>query len=246
MDSQNQNQPSVTVDNYVETPEMLQTFHDRAIRNIRATNIPEINLAEEELYSKGIYTDENGNEHRGELKFAVVSFLTPAFGHVCTGGAYGMKLYSAHVTQEEATRFAKKLSEYHKELYGYNIYSIMVMEMGKLITIPHDRETLNKLWTNKQQSDEYLNELISNYRIEQEKSNIRFEERKNTLINAAKEFSALEKAKYLREQAALEDSQNTEGAGAGNVNVQGSENSINYSTSIGTVLKQNDIVENEN
>lgn len=210
--------PRVTVDNYVETPEMLQTFHERAVKNIRATNIPEINLAEEELFSEGIYTDELGNEHRGELKFAVVSFLTPAFGHVCTGGAYGMKIYSAHISQEAATKFAKKLSEYHKELYGYNIYSIMVMEMGKLVTIPQDRETLNRLWTNKEASDEYLNELISNYRIEQEKSNIRFEERKSTLINAAKEFSALEKARYLREQAAAAEAEGVEGVGAGNSN----------------------------
>ena len=199
--------PKITVDNYVETDEMRQQAEVQARKNIRATNIPEINLAEEELKSYGMYQDSDGSTHQGPLTHAVVSFLTPAFGHVCTGNTYGLKIYSAHCNEEDATNMAKKIRDYHVELYGRAIYAILVMEMGKLATIPTTREELNRLWPNRVAADEHLNELVSNYRIEQEKSKILFDMRKDTLIASAKEFSALERARQLREA----ESKNEEG-----------------------------------
>ena len=49
--------PKITVDNYVETEEMRQQAEVQARKNIRATNVPEINLSEEELKSYGVYQD---------------------------------------------------------------------------------------------------------------------------------------------------------------------------------------------
>jgi hypothetical protein len=194
--------PKITIDNYVETDELRQQAETQARKNISATNVPEINLAEEELKSYGVYTDSEGIQQQGELTHAVVSFLTPAFGHVCTGGAHGIKIYSAHCNESDAKNMAKRIRDYHVELYGKAIYAILVMEMGKLATIPTTKEELNRLWTNREAADEYLNELVSNYRIEQEKSKILFDTRKETLKNSAKEFSALERARQLREAAA--------------------------------------------
>jgi hypothetical protein len=191
--------PKITVDNYVETEEMRQQAEVQARKNIRATNVPEINLSEEELKSYGVYQDSEGSIQQGPLTHAVVSFLTPAFGHVCTGNTYGLKIYSAHCNESDATEMAKKIRDYHVELYGKAIYAILVMEMGKLVTIPSTKEELNRLWTNRTAADDYLNELISNYRIEQEKSKILFDIRKDTLKASANEFSALERARQLRE-----------------------------------------------
>jgi len=189
----------ITIDNYIQSEELIAKAKKEAEEKIRSTNIPEINLSEEELKSYGTYVDEStGEVVRGELNYAVVSFLTPAFGHVITNGTYGLKIYSAHCTEEDAKNMAKKIRDYHVELYGKAIYAILVMEMGKLATIPTTKEELNRLWTNREAADEYLNELISNYRIEQEKSKILFDARKDTLINSAKRKSVLERAKQLR------------------------------------------------
>ena len=84
------------------------------------------------------------------------------------------------------------------------------MEMGKLATIPTTREELNRLWTNRVAADEHLNELVSNYRIEQEKSKILFDLRKDTLKASANEFSALERARQLREAEAKANDESTE------------------------------------
>lgn len=205
--------PKITVDNYVETDEMRQQAEVQARKNIRATNVPEINLAEEELKSYGVYQDSDGTQQQGPLTHAVVSFLTPAFGHVCTGNTYGLKIYSAHCNEEDASNMAKRIRDYHIELYGKAIYAILVMEMGKLATIPTTKEELNRLWTNRIAADEHLNELVSNYRIEQEKSKILFDMRKDTLKASANEFSALERARQLREaeaQSKVNESDTTE------------------------------------
>lgn len=194
---QQQRQDYVDITNYKETPEMVESAHIMAVKNVAPTNVPEINLAEEEIKSMGFVRAEDGTEERGPLTHAVVSFLTPAFGHVCTGGAYGLKIYSAHIHEEDAVLTAKRLKEYHTELYGRPIYAILVMEMGKLITIPHTKEDLNRLWKNRESSDELLNEMISNYRVEQEKGQILFNERKDTLVK-----SALARARELRQAAA--------------------------------------------
>ncbi len=187
--------PKITTDNYVETPEMIQEAEVLAREQIKVTNIPEINLSQEELVSYGINPETDSQE---PLTHAVVSFLTPAFGHTCTGGTLGLKIYSAHTTEKDAVEFAGRLKEYHTELYGKPIYSILVMEMGKLVTIPTNRDELNRLWKDKQAADEHLNQMISDYRIQQQKSQILFDKRKETLMNSAKEFSALERARQLR------------------------------------------------
>jgi hypothetical protein len=188
--------PKITSDNYVETPELIQEAEELARKQIRSTNVPEINLAQEELMSYHPVTEL-------PLTHAIVSFLTPAFGHTCTGGTLGLKIYSCHTSEEDAMIFAKQLKEYHTELYGKPIYSILVMEMGKLVTIPTTRDELNRLWKDKQASDEHLNQMISDYRIQQEKSQILFDKRKETLIGSAKEFSALERARQLRESESV-------------------------------------------
>lgn len=196
-------QPEVTFDTYTVTDEMKEAAKKKATKNIRATNVMDINLAEEELTSQGYFVDPtNGAEVKGELTHAVVTFLTPAFGQICDNGFYGLKIYSAHVNEENALQMANRLKSYHTELYGSPIYAILVMEMGKFVTIPHDKTSLQKLWSSKKESNEGLNELISNYRIEQEKGNILFNERKDTLIASAKKrnMSTLERARQLKEQ----------------------------------------------
>ena len=201
---------NVTIDNYSHTEEVIIKATREAEEKIRSTNIPEINLSEEEIKSHGYYVDESsGQEIKGELTHAVVTFLTPAFGQQCPGNTYGLKIYSAHCNEEEAMRYARKLKEYHTELYGYPIYAIMVMEMSKFITIPTTKDELARLRKNREASDDHLNELIRNYRNEQEKSKILFDVRKDTLINSAKRMSVLERAKQLREESATNSTTNS-------------------------------------
>jgi hypothetical protein len=77
--------------------------------------------------------------------------------------------------------------------------------------------------SNKQASDESLNEMISNYRVEQQKAQILFDDRKNSLVNSAKEYvnsqkelTALERARQLRAEAAeaAEAAESSSAAGA--------------------------------
>jgi len=194
-------QPSVTVDSYVETEEMRAEAHARAMRDIAATNVPEINLAKEEVVSIGIQRNPDGTTSEAEHTHAVVTFLTPAFGQQCPNGTYGFKIYGAYCSNEEAVAAATQIRDYHTELYGKPIFGILVIEMGKVTPFPITREQLNMVMTNKQASDEALNEMISNYRAEQRKAQILFDERKNTLVKSAKEFSALERARQLRAAA---------------------------------------------
>lgn len=215
-------QPAVTVDTYQETEEMRADAHARAVRDIAATNIPEINLAKEEIVSIGLMRNPDGTTSEAEHTHAVVTFLTPAFGQQCPNGTYGFKIYGAYCSNEEAVAAATQIRDYHTELYGKPIFGILVIEIGKVTPFPVTREQLNMVMTNKQASDEALNEMISNYRAEQRKAQILFDERKNTLVKSAKEFSALERARQLRAAAeasstsSSEPSSATEGsAGAG-------------------------------
>ncbi len=205
-------QPPVTVDTYVETEEMRADAHARAVRDIAATNIPEINLAKEEIVSIGLMRQPDGSTTEAEHTHAVVTFLTPAFGQQCPNGTYGFKIYGAYCSNEEAVAAATQIRDYHTELYGKPIFGILVIEIGKVTPFPVTREQLNFVMTNKQASDEALNEMISNYRAEQRKAQILFDERKNTLVKSAKEFSALERARQLRAAAAESTTSSSESA----------------------------------
>jgi len=211
------NQPAVTVDSYQETEEMRTEALTQARREIAATNVPEINLSREEIVSIGIQRNADGTTSEAEHTHAVVTFLTPAFGQQCPDGTYGFKIYGAYCTNEEAVAAATQIRDYHTELYGKPIFGILVIEIGKVTPFPVTREQLNLVMTNKQASDEALNDMISNYRAEQRKAQILFDNRKNTLVKSAKE-SALERARQLRALASTEPSveESTEGsAGAG-------------------------------
>ncbi len=199
------NQPAVTVDSYVETDEMRADALAQARREIAATNVPEINLSKEEVVSIGIQRHADGTTSEAEHTHAVVTFLTPAFGQQCPNGTYGFKIYGAYCTNEEAVAAATQIRDYHTELYGKPIFGVIVIEIGKVTPFPVTREQLNQVMTNKQASDEALNDMISNYRAEQRKAQILFDNRKDTLVKSAKE-SALERARQLREAAAAPSS----------------------------------------
>ncbi len=196
-----QARPEVTVDTYVETPEMHASARARAEARIAPTNVPDINFAREEILSRGVYTDAEGNEITGDINFAVVTFLTPAFGHITSKGSFAFKIYSCHVTLEEAQKTAERIKAYHQELYGSAIYSILILETGKFCEIPTTRADLQRLVKDRRHDDQELHEMIKNYRIEQEKSTIMFNDRKDALVGAAKQFTTLEKARQLRAAA---------------------------------------------
>lgn len=208
-------QPSVTVDSYHETEEMRVDAQEQARREIAATNVPEINLAREEIVSIGLQRNVDGSTSEAEHTHAVVTFLTPAFGQQCPNGTYGFKIYGAYCTNDEAVAAATQIRDYHTELYGKPIFGILVVEMGKVTPFPVTREQLNQVMTNKQASDEALNDMISNYRTEQRKAQILFDDRKNTLVKSAKEYSALERARQLRAAADAADGVPESSAGAG-------------------------------
>jgi hypothetical protein len=210
-------QPSVTVDSYIETDEMRAEALSQARRDISATNVPEINLAKEEIVSIGLMRNADGTTTEAEHTHAVVTFLTPAFGQQCPNGSYGFKIYGAYCSNEEAVAAATQIRDYHTELYGKPIFGILVIEMGKVTPFPVTRDQLNQVMTNKQASDEALNEMISNYRTEQRKAQILFDERKNTLVKSAKEFSALERARQLRAAADAESSSPSDSSATENV-----------------------------
>ncbi len=216
MSSELPDRPEVTVDTYVETPEMHESARIRAAARIASTNVAEINLSKEEITARGVYRDEDGSDVIGEQQYAVVTFLTPAFGHVMTRGSFGFKIYSAHVTLEDAQKTAERLKAYHKELYGSSIYSILIVEMGKFCEIPTTREDLNRLIKDRRHDDESLHEMVKQYRIEQEKASLMFHERKEALVGAAKKFNAIERARQLRAEAeAAPADTEISGAGAG-------------------------------
>jgi hypothetical protein len=201
--------PDVTLDSYVETDGMRGAALERARREIASTNVPEINLSKEEVVSIGFQRNPDGTVREAEHTHAVVTFLTPAFGQQCPNNTFGLKIYGAYCSNEEALEAAGKIRDYHTELYGKPIFGIIVVEMGKILPFPTTREQLNEVMSNKQASDESLNEMISNYRIEQQKAQILFDDRKNALVNSQKEFvreqkelSALERARQLRAEAA--------------------------------------------
>lgn len=198
--------PTVDVDSYTETPEMHAQALQRARRDIAATNVPEINLAKEEIVSIGLLQHPDGTTTEAEHTHAVVTFLSPAFGQQCPNGTLGFKIYGAYCSNEAALAAAAQIRDYHTELYGKPIFGIIVVEMGKVTPFPVTREQLNSIMTNKQASDEALNEMISNYRTEQRKAQIMFDTRKDTLVKSAKEFTALERARQLREAAAAAES----------------------------------------
>lgn len=218
--------PGVTLDTYVETDEMRTNALERARREISATNVPEINLSKEEIVSIGLQRNPDGTVREAEHTHAVVTFLTPAFGQQCPNNTFGLKIYGAYCSNEEALEAAGKIRDYHTELYGKPIFGIIVVEMGKILPFPTTREQLNEVISNKQASDEALNEMISNYRVEQQKAQILFDDRKNALVNSAKDFvreqkelSALERARQLRAEAAeaaeAEAAPSSSSAGAG-------------------------------
>lgn len=216
--------PDVTLDSYIETEEMRANALERARRDVAATNVPEINLSKEEIVSIGLQRNPDGTVREAEHTHAVVTFLTPAFGQQCPNNTFGLKIYGAYCSNEEALEAAGKIRDYHTELYGKPIFGIIVVEMGKILPFPTTREQLNEVISNKQASDEALNEMISNYRIEQQKAQILFDDRKNALVNSAKDFvreqkelSALERARQLRAEAAAEpavEAESTEGEGS--------------------------------
>jgi hypothetical protein len=214
-------QPSVTVDSYEETEAMRVAAHAQARLDIAATNVAEINLAKEEIVSVGLRRNEDGTTSESEHTHAVVSFLSPAFGQQCPNGTLGFKIYGAYCSNEEALAAAAQIRDYHTELYGKPIFGIIVVEMGKVTPFPVTREQLNQVMTNKQASDEALNDMIANYRAEQRKAQILFDNRKNALVKSAKEFTALERARQLREAAAaaaapaVTTDEPSAGAGAG-------------------------------
>lgn len=222
-------QPSVTVDSYEETEQMRAEAVLQARRDISATNVAEINLSKEEIVSIGLQRNADGSTSEAEHTHAVVTFLSPAFGQQCPNGTLGFKIYGAYCSNEEALDAATQIRDYHSELYGKPIFGIIVVEMGKVTPFPVTRDQLNSVMTNKQASDEALNEMISNYRTEQRKAQIMFDNRKNALVKSATEFTALERARQLRESAAAaassestiaptadESSSETGSAGAGN------------------------------
>ncbi len=197
----------ITVDNFEETPEMQAEALAQARREIGPTNVAEINLAKEEIVSIGLLQNPDGTTTEAEHTHAVVTFLSPAFGQqLSADGTPGFKIYGAYCSNEAALAAAAQIRDYHTELYGKPIFGIIVVEMGKITPFPMTREQLNKIMTNKEASDEALNEMISNYRTEQKKAQILFEKRKDTLVKSAKEFTALERARQLREAAAAAES----------------------------------------
>lgn len=197
----------VTVDNFEETPEMQAEALAQARREIGPTNVSEINLAKEEVVSTGLLQNADGTTTEAEHTHAVVTFLSPAFGQqLSADGTPGFKIYGAYCSNESALAAAAQIRDYHTELYGKPIFGIIVVEIGKITPFPMTREQLNKVMTNKEASDEALNEMIANYRAEQKKAQILFDKRKDTLVKSAREFTALERARQLREAAAAESS----------------------------------------
>jgi hypothetical protein len=193
----------VTVDNFEETPEMQAEALAEARREIGPTNVLEINLAKEEVVSVGLLQNPDGTTTEAEHTHAVVTFLSPAFGQqLSADGTPGFKIYGAYCSNESALAAAAQIRDYHTELYGKPIFGIIVVEIGKITPFPMTREQLNKVMTNKEASDEALNEMIANYRAEQKKAQILFDKRKDTLVKSAREFTALERARQLREAAA--------------------------------------------
>jgi hypothetical protein len=201
----------ITVDNFEETPEMQAEALTQARREIGPTNVPEINLAKEEVVSIGLLNNPDGTTTEAEHTHAVVTFLSPAFGQqLAADGTPGFKIYGAYCSNEAALAAAAQIRDYHTELYGKPIFGIIVVEIGKITPFPMTREQLNKVMTNKEASDEALNEMISNYRTEQKKAQILFDKRKDTLVKSAKEFTALERARQLREAAVAAESSSPE------------------------------------
>lgn len=193
----------VTVDNFEETPEMQAEALAQARREIGPTNVLEINLAKEEVVSIGLLQNPDGSTTEAEHTHAVVTFLSPAFGQqLSADGTPGFKIYGAYCSNDSALAAAAQIRDYHTELYGKPIFGIIVVEIGKITPFPMTREQLNKVMTNKEASDEALNEMIANYRAEQKKAQILFDKRKDTLVKSAREFTALERARQLREAAA--------------------------------------------
>lgn len=222
MSSSSSSKPTIDVDSYEETPEMHAQALQKARRDIAATNVAEINLAKEEIVSIGLLQNPDGTTTEAEHTHAVVTFLSPAFGQQCPNGTLGFKIYGAYCSNEAALAAATQIRDYHTELYGKPIFGIIVVEMGKVTPFPVTREQLNSVMTNKQASDEALNEMISNYRTEQRKAQIMFDNRKDALVKSAKEHTALERARQLREAAAaaaqaaeVEEHVASAGAGAG-------------------------------
>lgn len=208
--------PAVTVDNFEETPEMQAEALTQARREIGPTNVPEINLAKEEVVSFGLLQNADGTTTEAEHTHAVVTFLSPAFGQqLSADGTPGFKIYGAYCSNDSALAAAAQIRDYHAELYGKPIFGIIVIEIGKVTPFPLTREQLNKVMTNKEASDEALNDMISNYRAEQKKAQILFDRRKDTLVKSAREFTALERARQLRADAAAESSTPEDAASAG-------------------------------
>lgn len=211
----------ITIDNFEETPEMHADALAEARREIGPTNVSEINLAKEEVVSIGLLHNPDGTTTEAEHTHAVVTFLSPAFGQqLSADGTPGFKIYGAYCSNDSALAAAAQIRDYHTELYGKPIFGIIVVEIGKITPFPMTREQLNKIMTNKEASDEALNEMISNYRTEQKKAQIMFDKRKDTLVKSAKEFTALERARQLREaataaQAEAPENSTTASAGAG-------------------------------
>lgn len=214
--------PVVTVDNFEETPEMQAEALTQARREIGPTNVSEINLAKEEVVSIGLLQNADGSTTEAEHTHAVVTFLSPAFGQqLSADGTPGFKIYGAYCSNESALAAAAQIRDYHAELYGKPIFGIIVIEIGKVTPFPLTREQLNKVMTNKEASDEALNDMISNYRAEQKKAQILFDRRKDTLVKSARDFTALERARQLREAAAVVEESASPSAGAG-----GAENDL--------------------
>lgn len=214
--------PVVTVDNFEETPEMQAEALTQARREIGPTNVSEINLAKEEVVSIGLLQNPDGSTTEAEHTHAVVTFLSPAFGQqLSADGTPGFKIYGAYCSNESALAAAAQIRDYHAELYGKPIFGIIVIEIGKVTPFPLTREQLNKVMTNKEASDEALNDMISNYRAEQKKAQILFDRRKDTLVKSARDFTALERARQLREAAAVVEESASPSAGAG-----GAENDL--------------------
>lgn len=153
-------------------------FPDEVLQQIKLQALKNLELMDYKNIDKNLDEDE---PLQSEYNFVVISFAGPEFK--AKTEINGFRLMGAFKTIEEAVEYI----DYIRQDSQNKIYDTGILEMYKWVpTIPFDSEKTQEY------VDNFMNDIVINYKIEREEARIKFETRKTRLMENTDRFKEKE------------------------------------------------------
>lgn len=133
--------------------------------------------------------------HCGDLRYALISVVSKnGAQQLEADGKIGLKIRGAFATKDEANAHIKRLQKTD------NLFDVYLVDMYSWLLLPPDNDKISDV----QYQEQYLNDMVREYRESQLLAKQHFEERKRLIMEQGLDKNLLPEEKISPPQEALE------------------------------------------